>query len=259
MRVWPGRPYPLGATWDGAGRQLRPLLRACHQGRAVPVRLRRTRPTETQRIHAARAHRPGLARLPARRAARPALRLPRPRPVRAGEGPSLQPATSSCSTPTPRRSAATCAGTTRCSATRSATRTPTCPSTSATAPPSRRWPRSSTPPSPGATTGRRARPGTRRSSTSCTSRASPSGIPTCPRSCAAPTPGWPPRRPSSTCSSLGVTAVELMPVHHHVDDRHLVEKGLRNYWGYNTLAFFAPDLRYASGALAARSRCTSSR
>jgi glycogen operon protein len=46
--------------------------------------------------------------------------------------------------------------------------------------------------------------------------------------------------------SLNVTAVELMPVHHHVDDRHLVEKGLTNYWGYNTLAFFAPDLRYAS-------------
>src|SRR5947209_7244814 len=47
-------------------------------------------------------------------------------------------------------------------------------------------------------------------------------------------------------NSLNVTAVELMPVHHHVDDRHLFEKGLCNYWGYNTLAFFAPDLRYAS-------------
>jgi glycogen operon protein len=46
--------------------------------------------------------------------------------------------------------------------------------------------------------------------------------------------------------SLGVTAVELMPVHHHIDDRHLLEKGLSNYWGYNTLAFFAPDLRYAT-------------
>ncbi len=44
---------------------------------------------------------------------------------------------------------------------------------------------------------------------------------------------------------LGVTAVELMPVHHHSDDRHLVEKGLSNYWGYNTLSFFAPDTRYA--------------
>jgi glycogen operon protein len=48
---------------------------------------------------------------------------------------------------------------------------------------------------------------------------------------------------------LGVTAVELMPVHHHVDDRRLVEHGLVNYWGYNTLSFFAPDLRYHSGAM----------
>lgn len=46
--------------------------------------------------------------------------------------------------------------------------------------------------------------------------------------------------------SLGVTAVELMPVHHRLDDRHLVEKGLTNFWGYNTLAFLAPDTRYAS-------------
>jgi glycogen operon protein len=46
--------------------------------------------------------------------------------------------------------------------------------------------------------------------------------------------------------SLGVTAVELLPVHHHADDRHLLEKGLVNYWGYNTLNFFAPDLRWAS-------------
>ncbi len=45
---------------------------------------------------------------------------------------------------------------------------------------------------------------------------------------------------------LGVTAIELMPVHHHAYDRHLVERGLTNYWGYNTLCFFAPDLRYAS-------------
>ncbi len=44
--------------------------------------------------------------------------------------------------------------------------------------------------------------------------------------------------------SLGVTAVELMPVHEHVDDRFLVERGLSNYWGYNTLSFFAPNTRY---------------
>ncbi len=44
--------------------------------------------------------------------------------------------------------------------------------------------------------------------------------------------------------SLGITAVELMPVHYFIDDRHLVERGLKNYWGYNTLGFFAPDPRY---------------
>ncbi len=46
--------------------------------------------------------------------------------------------------------------------------------------------------------------------------------------------------------SLGVTAVELLPVCTFVDDRALQEKGLTNYWGYNTIGFFAPDPRYAS-------------
>jgi glycogen operon protein len=50
---------------------------------------------------------------------------------------------------------------------------------------------------------------------------------------------------------LGITAVELMPVHALVDDRHLVEKGLRNYWGYNSIGYFAPDFRYAVTDLAA--------
>jgi isoamylase len=45
--------------------------------------------------------------------------------------------------------------------------------------------------------------------------------------------------------SLGITAIELMPVHYFLDDRHLVDKGLRNYWGYNTLGFFAPHPLYA--------------
>ena len=48
--------------------------------------------------------------------------------------------------------------------------------------------------------------------------------------------------------SLGVTALELLPVHAIVDDYFLVQKRLRNYWGYNTLAFFAPAGRYAAGA-----------
>jgi len=45
---------------------------------------------------------------------------------------------------------------------------------------------------------------------------------------------------------LGVTAVELMPVHTFIDDRHLVERGLHNYWGYNTIGFFAPEPRYSA-------------
>jgi glycogen operon protein len=45
---------------------------------------------------------------------------------------------------------------------------------------------------------------------------------------------------------LGITAVELMPIHAFVQDRHLLEKGLRNYWGYNTLSFFAIEPRYLS-------------
>ena len=48
---------------------------------------------------------------------------------------------------------------------------------------------------------------------------------------------------------LGVTAVELMPVHHFVDDRHLVDQGLTNYWGYNSIAFLAPHVGYATGGL----------
>ena len=44
---------------------------------------------------------------------------------------------------------------------------------------------------------------------------------------------------------LGITAVELMPVHAFITDRHLAERGLRNYWGYNTLGFFAPEPDYA--------------
>ena len=44
--------------------------------------------------------------------------------------------------------------------------------------------------------------------------------------------------------SLGVTSVELLPIHAYVDDDFLLAKGLRNYWGYNTIGFFAPQPRY---------------
>jgi glycogen operon protein len=50
--------------------------------------------------------------------------------------------------------------------------------------------------------------------------------------------------------SLGVTTAELLPIHAFVDDSYLVEKGLRNYWGYNSLAFFAPEPQYLQTPLA---------
>jgi glycogen operon protein len=46
--------------------------------------------------------------------------------------------------------------------------------------------------------------------------------------------------------SLGVTSVELLPIHTFINDSHLLERGLSNYWGYNSIGFFAPDPRYAS-------------
>src|SRR5437763_1733756 len=49
--------------------------------------------------------------------------------------------------------------------------------------------------------------------------------------------------------ALGVTAIELLPVHQFVVDRHLAERGLTNYWGYNSIGFFAPDVRYSAKGL----------
>jgi glycogen operon protein len=48
---------------------------------------------------------------------------------------------------------------------------------------------------------------------------------------------------------LGITTLELMPVHQFVIDRHLKEKGLTNYWGYNTIGYFAPDVRFSSSGV----------
>ncbi|MBA2691305.1 MAG: glycogen debranching protein GlgX [Rubrobacter sp.] len=45
---------------------------------------------------------------------------------------------------------------------------------------------------------------------------------------------------------LGITAVELMPVHLFVDDKHLLDSGLKNYWGYNSIGFLTPDMRYSA-------------
>jgi len=49
--------------------------------------------------------------------------------------------------------------------------------------------------------------------------------------------------------SLGINAVELMPVHEFIDDRHLIDRGLSNYWGYNSIGFFVPEARYSGGGV----------
>ena len=48
---------------------------------------------------------------------------------------------------------------------------------------------------------------------------------------------------------LGITSIELLPTHHFITDRHLADKGLTNYWGYNSVGFFAPDVRYSSSGV----------
>ena len=48
--------------------------------------------------------------------------------------------------------------------------------------------------------------------------------------------------------SLGITAIELLPIHHIAAERRLAAQGLTNYWGYNSIGYFAPDARFASRA-----------
>ena len=54
--------------------------------------------------------------------------------------------------------------------------------------------------------------------------------------------------------SLGITALELLPVHAFIQDRHLIQKGLTNYWGYNSIGFFAPEPRYLNPATSPNGR-----
>ena len=255
MRIWPGRPYPLGATWDGAGVNF-----ALFSEHATKVELclfdspdatkesqRITLPEQTDqvwhgylpdvqpgqlygyRVHGpyepAKGHRfnpnkvvlDPYAKAIGRDAAvgRRAVRLHARR--RRGR-------------PVVRRP-------------RQRRRSP-------------RWPRSSTPRSPGATTGRRARPGTRRSSTSCTSRASPSCIPDVPEKLRGTYAGLASEAAIQHLHDLGVTAVELLPVHHHVDDRHLVEKGLTQLLGLQHARLLRPGPALRVDARPARARCS---
>ena len=122
MRVWPGRPYPLGATWDGRGVNF-----ALFSEHATKVELclfdSPEATAESQRIRLPEQTDHGLARLPARRPARPALRLPRPRSLRAGRRAPLQPQQGAARSLRQGHRPRPALGRLRCSATRSATPT----------------------------------------------------------------------------------------------------------------------------------------
>ena len=70
------------------------------------------------------------------------------------------------------------------------------------------------------------------------------------RSCAAPTPGSATRPRPAYLRDLGVTAVELLPVHEYVPEGFLLDRGLTNYWGYNSIGYFAPHQAYSAAARA---------
>ena len=93
---------------------------------------------------------------------------------------------------------------------------------------------------------RRGRRSRTRSSTSCTSRATRGFTRRSPSACGAPTAGWPQPAVIEHLQRLGVTAVELLPVHQFVHDGPLVARGLRNYWGYQSIGYFAPHNEYSS-------------
>ena len=185
--------------WPGS--EFRSLLRSCHQGRTVPVRSGWTARVGTGGF--AGIHRRGLARLSARCAAGDGVWLPRPWAVSSRPPVTASIRTSFCSTPTPRRWSAICAGRTPISATGSARRATTCRSTGATAPPACRSAGWSIRPSPGAIPSRRAFRGIGRFSTRPMSADTRCGIRPCRRSCRAPTPGWRTRMSSITSAASG--------------------------------------------------------
>ena len=99
-----------------------------------------------------------------------------------------------------------------------------------------------------------------RSSTSCTSRASRSCHPQVPARAARHLPrAWPTPAVTDHLLGLGVTAVELLPVHQFVHDRFLADRGLRNYWGYQSIGYFAPAQRVRARPTTAAARSRSSR
>ena len=234
-----GEPYPLGATFDGQGTNFSVFSRVAER---VELCLFDDHGRESAR-GPARDDRPQLARLPARRGTRAALRLPRPRTLGPGHRAALQ---SPQAAPRPlrprhRRRHRLGAGhlrprrrrARRGAARSTALRSCRARSSSATA-------------STGAAMCDPASRTATRSSTRSTSRASRCATRTFRRPSAGTYAGLAHPAAIEHLRSLGVTSVELLPIHHFLHDGFLLQRGLRNYWGYNSIGYFAPHAEYAA-------------
>ena len=188
----------------------------------MPVRP--LRPSGGGADRAAGIHRRGVARLSARGAAGPALRLSRLRPLRPGRRASLQPQQAAARPLCAGNPGRSCAGTTCCSATASAARARTSPSTAATARATCRNAGSSRPPLPGATTATRRRRGKRRSSSSCTCAGSPRRIRRVPEAHRGTFAALSSPAVIDYLVDLGITAIELLPIHATISERHAAQR-----------------------------------
>ena len=242
MQIWPGTAYPLGATYDGSGTNFALFSEVAER---VELCLFDADGAE-YRHRPARDRRLRLARVPSGRRTRPAIRLSGARPLRSVHAATGAIRASCCSIRTPRPSTARSSGTSHCSATTSAIRDSRNDEDSAGAHAEVGGDQSVL------RLGRRptAEAAVRRHGDLRGARQGPHADASgrFRPSCAAPTPRSPIRSIIEHLQSLGVTAIELMPVHHFANDSTLIDTGLSNYWGYNTIGFFAPDPKYSTSA-----------
>ena len=242
-RALPGSMFPLGATPVDGWRELRRRLRS---GRRAPVPVRRRRHRDPGRAH--RVRRRGVARLRRGRRPRPGLRLPDDRAVRARPRACATTPPSCCSTPTPWRSTGRSgsdpevlgydiADPDRPSTLDSAAHVPR----SIVVDPAFGW--------------SDHRPRHAYADTVLYEihvKGFTAAHPDVPEALRGTYAGLAHEAALAHLTALGVTTVELLPVHHSVPEAFLPARGLTNYWGYNTIGYFAPHAGYSAAARAGR-------
>ena len=239
MQIWPGRPYPLGATFDGFGTNFSVFSEVAERVELCLFDAQRRRNPH----RSSRDDRPLLARLPPRCAAWPVLRIPRSRSVESRSGPLVQSEQAADRSIRQGRRRALATGTKRSSRTTSLNRR-----TRRTIWTAALFVPKSVVINPFFDWNSDARPNTPWHRTvvyethvkGFTKRHP--GIPEVLRGTYA---GLAHPTAVRYLQRLGITAIELLPVHQFVQDATLRERGLTNYWGYNSIAYFAPHDEYA--------------